>query len=1098
MSTAESAVSKQFGVRRLAAAFSFPPACRRYNQCQAEHPRRASPSKSKVAKAPHSKNRCSDSDVVAMMRALIISLAVLILFGTEATRAANPTFGATKIFEPPVLDGKLDDACWKSTTPVTIFKQRGSETPAKFPSFGYVCYDQNNLYFGVRCMEPDPESIVSTTRKHRILTHEEDVNVFDDDSVEIMVKPSGASDRYFHFSISVSGSTFDALRTHGGGGIDESWNGEMTAATSIGQDHWAVEVRIPFYTLEIPPEVISRWAMNICRNKKQPSELSAIAREGEFNGTHKFAQITGLDVDFKRFCIQAGKPILVGEIKDGKASASASMSLKNYTGKDRQLKIEYVGESASGRKLLTTTKGSLAAGEQIWIKLGPVSLKFKPSDRASTYDVTNNAPTRQLVVSDADTGERLLLANLKYPAQMKMLDIDLVQPNDRETGALSEKARPMTVELTASISKTACQKGSLIIKVIREDHSEEVAARIIPHPARVSRVVLDRSTLPLGPLRLVATFQDADGQPMAKAQRTYENLPARENTGVVLNNLVTELINIKGQEPGDPDRIKFTNPRNGWVFFSTTSKGRVELTLRQNTPTVLIGHGSYRSNKSNTNEAMRWLPAGDHVLSLKLSGDASLENLVVRSIPTLMYWRYPSAGLSWEYLQKHVFGPMNTLGLAFSPAQDSESQPLIKEWENSGKLMLVGTKTRIWEYDNPVKMAADVASSPGYTDPLLGGAFQEEFSIADWPIEKYLRFAEAVKILTAEYPEKRIYAYCHSLFGPPETRAFIEALIDNGSPFTWGRYEREMPDEESARARLDPLFTEGMLGWKDFIFEAQNHIIPVLGCYNVGPESLNENPAIDFKVWLDVQMQHLATQPAFDGLAGVMLYNAKNSDEESIRWLAGLYRHYGIEGKRELLSEKYGFRYSLTHLTNPDFDNQTKEWTISPAEEGSIGTGTFKGLGRMQGRVRGSSRGDNYIRMKRNAKQPNRVSQQIKDLVPGAMYSIKMISMDYQDLMEGVSVKKDLSISLNIENVEMDPSKGLTRIYESSRGQEVGGSFSRNNQPWFNYHWRVFRAKGATANLTISDWTAADKPGDPIGQELICNFIEVQPYFPEQ
>ena len=45
-----------------------------------------------------------------------------------------------------------------------------------------------------------------------------------------------------------------------------------------------------------------------------------------------------------------------------------------------------------------------------------------------------------------------------------------------------------------------------------------------------------------------------------------------------------------------------------------------------------------------------------------------------------------------------------------------------------------------------------------------------------------------------------------------------------------------------------------------------------------------------------------------------------------------------------------------------------------------------------------------------------------------------------------------------------------------------------------NYHWRVFRAKGATAKLTVTDWQDDKQPGGPIGQELMFNSIEIQPY----
>lgn len=48
-----------------------------------------------------------------------------------------------------------------------------------------------------------------------------------------------------------------------------------------------------------------------------------------------------------------------------------------------------------------------------------------------------------------------------------------------------------------------------------------------------------------------------------------------------------------------------------------------------------------------------------------------------------------------------------------------------------------------------------------------------------------------------------------------------------------------------------------------------------------------------------------------------------------------------------------------------------------------------------------------------------------------------------------------------------------------------------------NYHWRVFKAKETTAKLTVTDWQDDQHPGGPIGQELMFNFVEVQPYLGE-
>ena len=56
------------------------------------------------------------------------------------------------------------------------------------------------------------------------------------------------------------------------------------------------------------------------------------------------------------------------------------------------------------------------------------------------------------------------------------------------------------------------------------------------------------------------------------------------------------------------------------------------------------------------------------------------------------------------------------------------------------------------------------------------------------------------------------------------------------------------------------------------------------------------------------------------------------------------------------------------------------------------------------------------------------------------------------------------------------------------------GPFNRDDLAWLNYHWIPFRAKSEEATLSISDWRDPKKPGGPAGQEIILNFVQVQPF----
>ena len=73
---------------------------------------------------------------------------------------------------------------------------------------------------------------------------------------------------------------------------------------------------------------------------------------------------------------------------------------------------------------------------------------------------------------------------------------------------------------------------------------------------------------------------------------------------------------------------------------------------------------------------------------------------------------------------------------------------------------------------------------------------------------------------------------------------------------------------------------------------------------------------------------------------------------------------------------------------------------MQAAEEGSIASRSFARYGRIEGRYPRDREpiGDKFLWMKRSEKGPNTISQTIKDLQPGRLYSMKMFTCDYKDL----------------------------------------------------------------------------------------------------
>tara|TARA_B100001013_G_scaffold265385_1_gene167400 strand:+ start:318 stop:881 length:564 start_codon:yes stop_codon:yes gene_type:complete len=113
-------------------------------------------------------------------------------------------------------------------------------------------------------------------------------------------------------------------------------------------------------------------------------------------------------------------------------------------------------------------------------------------------------------------------------------------------------------------------------------------------------------------------------------------------------------------------------------------------------------------------------------------------------------------------------------------------------------------------------------------------------------------------------------------------------------------------------------------------------------------------------------------------------------------------------------------------------------------------------------------------------------------------HSMKIITADYQDLVREQSSKKPNAVSIRIDNVDLLPGqkKSFQFTFPNCYAHHLG-KFNASYNYLMNYHWRVFRAKAATARIEVTDWKSETDPGGPAGQELIINFIELQPYIGE-
>jgi hypothetical protein len=560
------------------------------------------------------------------------------------------------------------------------------------------------------------------------------------------------------------------------------------------------------------------------------------------------------------------------------------------------------------------------------------------------------------------------------------------------------------------------------------------------------------------------------------------------------NSFVTELATADSTR-----ELTFEKSHPGWVYISWDGDQAAFIDSEQ----------LYRREYQGRSEAMVMMPAGTHTLT---GTGGSLGTPIIRSTPQLMYCRV-GAGVNipefgpydWSFLEKHVLPHVNTV-VAGGGADQIE---LSEEWKRRGGRWIIERglpavrDAECDPEDAAAKIAAHLLDDP--TKP--SGVLLDEFFSGNAP--SYPGYTEMVKLLASDkrldglaihpyvgghYPDTNDWNVGDPS-GPDNSTLFYRECFDNGWWVSWERYLPEFRYAEDASAFMDERLLDPIRRWRSFYPDAQRSMIVAFG-YLTTTETINNHPGVDFKVFMDMEFQYLATRNEFKDIAGVMEYLSCYTDEETARWAPRLYRHYCIEGNTDLLTERLGWRYIPEMIRNPDFEYFWESWEfpIVPQER-AMRVCHVEKYSHLQGRMPTVTVGDTALVMRRRGEAQNTISQPLRNVKPGQFYSLKLITGDYQDLMKGRSVSQKHSVRISLTgDVEIVPERTFQAIVPNNYAHTIG-EFTATHNFYFNWHIVVFKATGRDIRLTISDWLSDDQPDGPIGQELMYNCIEVQPYW---
>ena len=221
---------------------------------------------------------------------IAVALGLAMLIHPAWAQSARLAWSVHTVREAPVVDGRLDDACWAEVGALDGFTQvlpLEGASPTERTEVRFVATD-NYLYIGVRCFDAAPGKILA-----RQMVRD---SGFDSDDVVRFAFDTFARERDgYLFAVNPAGARYDALFGKFSG-VNKSWDGLWNARALRDEQGWSAELAIPFKSLSFDPRVAA-WRCNIervIRHKQETVRWTALSRAKSLTALEDFGDLQGL------------------------------------------------------------------------------------------------------------------------------------------------------------------------------------------------------------------------------------------------------------------------------------------------------------------------------------------------------------------------------------------------------------------------------------------------------------------------------------------------------------------------------------------------------------------------------------------------------------------------------------------------------------------------------------------------------------------------------------------------------------------------------------------------------------------------------------
>ena len=224
-----------------------------------------------------------------------IGLGILIITVCLATSAfargqnSGRVIKAKWIDAPPVIDGDLSDGVWEQAEIAdNFYRVEGAHgVPAELGTKAMVMYDENTLYVGLHCDEPNMNALRETQTRR-------DAPVWRDDTVQVLLDTYHDQRNCYVLAVNTLETQMDA-KISNESNFDQAWDANWEAKVQKNGNHWTAEMAIPFSELRFDPEATT-WGINFARPHPMEGVRYTWADTGDdFSRVSEFGTLENLE-----------------------------------------------------------------------------------------------------------------------------------------------------------------------------------------------------------------------------------------------------------------------------------------------------------------------------------------------------------------------------------------------------------------------------------------------------------------------------------------------------------------------------------------------------------------------------------------------------------------------------------------------------------------------------------------------------------------------------------------------------------------------------------------------------------------------------------